>query len=402
MAKKSDALTVLAVKNAKPGKHFDGKGLYLEVTESGSRIWRLKFRHAGRESRATLGHFPEVELSQARKRAEAARAQLSNGISPNAAKQRNIAATKRERQAAFPIVARAWLEARRPGWAEETHRKAAFVVATYLAPKLRRASLVTLDTEQANKALRGIPPSLARKARGYLGQIVAYATQEGLRDDKQPLSLRGALPKARKGNIPAAIEIADVRKLLQAIAEYPTPVTRAALMIAALTAQRPGNVAAMEWAEINLDAAEWLIPAGKMKTAHAHLVPLSRQAIEILSTMHAYTEGHRFVFPPLARQSTPHLHRDALSAALRRMGFQGAHATHGFRGMFRTLARERLEIPADVLEAQLAHAKKGEVQKAYDRTAFVRQRTVALQRWADFLDGLRAGGNVVPLNRKAR
>ena len=236
-------------------------------------------------------------------------------------------------------------------------------------------------------------------ARSYLSRLVTYAIQEDLREEGRLLSLRGAVPKSQKGHIPAAVDVADVRRVAQVVESYPTPVTRAALKVAMLTAQRPGNVVAMEWDEVDLDSAEWSIPAEKMKMRHAHIVPLSKQAVDLLRGMLAYTDGKKYVFPPLARQNTPHLHRDALSAALRRSGLQGTHATHGFRGMFRTVARERLAIPADVLEAQLAHAKKDEIQKAYDRTQFIAERKKALQEWADYLDGLLANTKVIQMRK---
>lgn len=387
----SGKLTMLAVRNAGVGRHFDGGGLYLEVLPSGSRIWRLKYRHAGKESRATFGHFPEVGLAEARRRRNEARAHLRDGTAPNAAKAAKAAkaeADKRVAGASFPIVAAAWMKKMEPDWADATRRKAAYVVAQYLAPKLRHTSIVTLTTKQAADALRSIPPSLAVKARGYLGQIVVYAMQEGLRADGRVLSLRGALPKADKGHIPAAVDVAEVRALVRAVAAYPIHVTRAALTAAMLTAQRPGTIARMEWAEVDLDAGEWVIPGPKMKMKQAHVVPLSRQVVETLRGMLPYSAGRQFVFPALYRQKTPHLHREALSNALRKMGFQGKHATHGFRSTFRTMARERLGIAADVLEAQLAHVKKDAVQQAYDRAAFVAERKEVMQAWADYLDDL--------------
>lgn len=139
---------------------------------------------------------------------------------------------------------------------------------------------------------------------------------------------------------------------------------------------------------------EWLVPPERMKTPNAHVVPLPLQAVNEIKGMLKLTGDGEYVFPPLARQKSAHLHRDALSAALRRMGLQGVHATHGFRAMFRDAARERLGVPADVLEAQLAHAKRGEVQKACDRTLFLQERTVAMQQWADYLDELRPKENL--------
>lgn len=398
--KEPGKLTARKVETAGIGRHFDGRGLYLEVLPSGSRIWRLKYRHAGKESRATFGHFPEVGLAEARHQRDEARAQLRDGTAPNAAKAAKAEANKRAANAAFPLVAAAWLKKMEPDWADATRRKAAYIVNTYLVPKLRRTSLVTLTTKQAADALRGIPPSLAVKARGYLGQIVAYAMQEGLREDGRVLSLRGALPKANGGHIPAAVDVAGVRELVRALAAYPIHVTRAALTAAMLTAQRPGTIARMEWAEVDLDAGEWIIPGPKMKMKQAHVVPLSRQAVQTLREMLPYSAGRQFVFPALYRQKTPHLHREALSNALRTMGFQGKHATHGFRSTFRTMARERLGIAADVLEAQLAHVKKDAIQQAYDRAAFVVERAEVMQAWADYLDDLREDRKLIPLRTK--
>lgn len=390
MAQLTNTLTTVLVKSAGLGKHFDGGGLYIEVLPSGSRKWRLKYRYAGRETRATFGSFPEVTLAEARAQRDRARQMLRDGFDPNAVKVARVCKAKRDANAAFKKVANAWLVVMQPQWADETHRKAKYVVDTYLSPKLGSLSIAELTSPQAKNALNGMPPSLAAKARGYLNNIVQYAILEGLREDGRVLSLKGAVPKSGRGHIPAAVGVPEVRSLVRAVASYPITVTRAALTMVMLTAQRPGNVVTMQWCELDTAAAEWAIPAPKMKTRHAHVVPLSRQALELLSAMAPYTRGTQYVFPALYRQKTPHLHRDALSNALRKMGFQGKHATHGFRGMFRTVGRERLNIATDVLEAQLAHAKKDEIQKAYDRTQFLTERHVVMQRWANFLDSLTA------------
>lgn len=182
-----------------------------------------------------------------------------------------------------------------------------------------------------------------------------------------------------------------MRALVLAIDAYPTPVMRAALTLNMLTAARPSNVAEAEWAEFDLDHAEWKIPASKMKMAEAHKAYLSTQAIALLRDMRVYSGGKQFIFPPLARQKTEHLHRDSMSKALRDMGFRGKHVTHGFRAMFCTAARERLRIPKDVRDITLAHASKDKVEAAYNRATFLDERREAMQRWADYLDGLRKG-----------
>ncbi|MEZ5532960.1 MAG: integrase arm-type DNA-binding domain-containing protein [Steroidobacteraceae bacterium] len=395
MAIETDKLNAVVLKQiarvgAPPSKHFDGGGLYLDVRAGSGRYWRLKYRFAGRERLLAIGVYPEVSLSEARRRRNEARGHLREGIDPLAAKSEKKTADLRVAEAAFPKVAAAWLAHKQSGWAEETYRKAAYVTNTYLIPALRRQSIATMKSKDAAHAIQGIPPSLARKARQYICGIVNYAIQEELRDDGRLLSLRGALPRYEKGHIPAATDPATLRAVVTAVDEYPIPVTRAALTLALLTAQRPGLVAAAEWAEFNLADGEWSIAARKMKMRKPHLVPLPRQAVEQLQRMLAWTQGRKYVFPALARQKTEHLHRDTLSKALREMGFQGTHATHGFRTALRTIARERLGIDSDVLEAQLAHAKRGEVQQAYDRTEFTDARRRVMQEWANYLDKLRA------------
>lgn len=394
----SGKLTAVAIKAAKPGKHFDGGGLYLEVLPNGAKYWRLKYRFGGREKRISFGVYPEVTLAEARGRRQQARAVLRDDKDPSTERSASKDANRRNADAAFPKVAAAWLAYKKREWADETYRKAEYVTNTYLTPPLRNTSITTLTTKQAADVLARIAqdaPTLAAKGRQYLGGIVTYAIRHGLREDGRVLSLRGAVPKYDKGHIPAITDPREVAELAKAIRAYPIPVTRAALTLAMLTALRPGIVASARWSEMDLDEAEWSIPGVRMKTRHAHIVPLPTQAVALLREMQAYTQGKEFVFPPLARQSSPHLSRDTLSAALRRMGFQGRHATHGFRGMLRTVARERLGIDPDVLEAQLAHAKRGDVQKAYDRTTFGEQRRKVMQAWADYIDQLVAGDKKV-------
>jgi len=200
--------------------------------------------------------------------------------------------------------------------------------------------------------------------------------------------LRGVVPRYKKGHIPAITKPAEIGPLARAINEYRSPITRAALKLAMYTGLRPGVIASVPWSEINLHAAEWHIPGERMKMRHDHIVPLPRQALAVLNELKLIVDvdDSPYVFPSPARQKTPHLHRDALSKALRDMGFKGKHATHGFRDMLRTVGRERLGMDIDVLEAQLAHAKRGDVQKAYDRTTFDDDRRRVMQEWADYID----------------
>lgn len=397
-----DKLTATTVRQAdlKAGRHWDGLGLYLEVTESGGRYWRLKYRFAGREKLLALGVFPEVSLAEARRRRDDARAILRSGRDPSQERRTTRESQKRAMQGKVAKVCADWLAFKRPGWSPDSTRKAEYVTRTYLLPKLGDlpiADLASKDCAPVLRALADRAPELAAKARQYLNGIIKHAIRDGLRDDGKLLVLDGVLPKATRGHFAAATMPEDIGDLMRAIRAYPAEVTRSALLMCAYTAQRPGVVASMRWAELSPDSTEWRIPAEKMKTRHAHIVPLPTQARALLEAMRQHTAGREFVFPPIARQSNPHLHRDALSKALRSLGFGGRHATHGFRGMFRTAGRERLGIAVDVLEAQLAHAKKDAIQKAYDRTSFTDERCRAMQRWADWLDGLELPSTVTPI-----
>ena len=407
MPRKATPLTDLRLRKAKSADFplWDGGGLHLIAAASGALLWRFKYsRPDGRENRIAFGSYPEVSLSEARQRRDDARALLRDGKDPGGERVAVKESARRLSDAAFPTVAAAWLAFKRKEWADETYRKASYVTNTYLVPNLRRRPITTLSTKHAADVLASIAetaPSLAAKARQYLGGIVQYAIRHGLRDDGRLLSLRGAVPKHTTGHIPAATDPTTVARLAKAIEAYPTPVTRAALKLAMLTAMRPGIVASARWDEMDLNAAEWAVSGERMKMGHAQIVSLPKQAVALLRDMRAYSADREYVFPPLARQATPHLHRDALSNALRRMGFQGLHATHGFRAMLRTVARERMGVDMDVLEAQLAHAKKGDVQKAYDRTTFDDKRRKVMQGWADYLDALRDDtGKVTPIRKR--
>lgn len=369
----------------------DGRGLCIEVAPTGSKLWRLRYRYGGRHKMLALGRWDEVTLHEARERCHDARRMLAKGIDPIEGKRAAKEAQRLRERSKFPVVAAEWLAYKRPRVADETFRKAKLVVEGDLIPALRRHSIATLATKDCIGVLDKIAkraPNLATKARQYLSGIVTYAIQRGLREDGKVLMLRGTVVLRDKGHIPAATNPSELRPLLLAIDGYRSPITRSALLLASLTAMRPAIVASAQWAHIDLDAAEWHVPGPLMKSRNDHIVPLPTQAVALLEALRGENPG-QYVFPSPARQKTPHVHRDALSKALREMGFKGKHATHGFRSTLRTMARERLNVDIDVLEAQLAHAKRGDVQKAYDRTTFGDERRRVMQEWADYLDSIR-------------
>lgn len=402
-------LTEVQIKALKPRATLyrvaDAQGLCVEVTPQGTKLWRYRYRFGGKPKMIALGRWDEISLKDARERLREARRLLAIGIDPMDAKRASADAHARRERAKFPAIAAEWLEYKRPRVKAETFRKAKAVVEGDLVPALRRHSIDTLATKDAIEPLQSIAaraPNLAAKGRQYLQGIVRYAIQRGLREDGKLLDLRGVLDSNSKGHIPAITRPSELRPLLLAIDAYGSPTTRAALLLASLTAMRPSVVASAQWAHIDLDAAEWHVPAELMKSKNDHIVPLPRQAVALLRSIRGQKPG-KYVFPSPAQQTTPHLHRDAMSKALRDMGFRGKHATHGFRGTLRTMARERLAVDIDVLEAQLAHAKRGDVQKAYDRTTFGEERRKVMQAWADYLDNIREdpAAKVVRIQQKA-
>lgn len=379
----------------------DRDGLWLEITPGGKKHWRYRYQWAGRERMISLGTYPIVTLALARDRCVDARRHLAVGRDPAQVKRGEKAAIVQREDNKFPEVARRWLQTRhfdraqRSGdskpFARKTYQKASTIIEGDLIPSLRHVAIADLTTPQAIAALdkiQGRAPHMAVKAKNYLEHIVIYAIQKGLRGEGKVLSLRGSVHTPEARSVPAAVTIEALAIVVKAIATYPSPVTKAALSFCSMTTMRPANVAEARWEHIDLKAATWTIPAEEMKSGKPHIVPLPTQALELLKQAESWRRRGGWVFPAQAEQDTPHLHRDTLSKALRELGLQGKHVPHGFRSSFRTIAREEWKIDIDVLEAQIAHAKQGQVNKAYDRTRFLRERVQVMQRWADLLEQL--------------
>lgn len=333
-------LTEIAIKALRPKAKLyrisDAAGLCIEVHPNGQKHWRHRYRYAGKPQMMSLGPWPLIPLALARRKRDDARRLIYDGIDPVRQKREQAAAIIRERDGLFPLVAKAWLDFKEGSVSADTFRKMKLIVEGDLIPALRRHSLVTLTTKDCTQVLRDIAmraPNLATKAQQYLNGIVDYAIKEGLRDDGKTLSLRGAIPAFEKNHIAAVTRPDELGSLLRAIDGYASLTTREALLFASWTALRPGLVASAQWSHIDLDTAEWHIPGALMKMRHDHIVPLPRQAVAMLRARLAVLPSSRqiYVFPSPAKQKTPHLHRDSLSKALREMGFQGKHATHGFR-----------------------------------------------------------------------
>ena len=383
----------------KPYKLPDGRGLYLLVSPTGGRLWRLRYRYAGRESMLGLGAYPEVTLKAARDRADDTRKQLAKGTDPAAAKR-----AERSAQAdTFQAIALEWLGKQR--FATATREKTDWTFNELLFPFVGGKSVRQLTAPDILAVLRRLEArgkhETAHRTRQRVSQVMRYAIATGRAESDPTRDLRGALTPVVQRSHAAITEPARVGELLRAVDGYiGDPATIAALRLAPLVFVRPGELRAAEWREFNLEAAEWRIPGARMKMGEQHIVPLSQQAVAILDGLRPISGHGRYLFPSLRTRERP-ISENTLGAALRRLGYSKDEMTaHGFRAMASTLLNEQ-GFPPDVIELQLAHIERNKVRAAYNRAQRIEERRKMMQAWANYLDALKSGGNIVPLRRQA-
>jgi integrase len=407
-------LTDMRVKNAKPAaksyKLSDGGGLYLEVTSGGSKLWRMKFKQAsGKESRLSFGTYPDVSLIQARAARAAARQLRATNIDPGQAKRDAKTAKAAAAAHTFEPLAREWLKKTAAQRAGSTQSKNTRWLEKNIFPEIGAMPISTIKPRDVLAALRKVEArgaiESAHKIKQICGQVFRYAVAAGITDRDVTADLRDALAAVPEAHYAAITDPKQVAELLRAIHGYSGhPAATSALKLAPMVFQRPGELRSMEWAEIDWEKAEWNIPAkkmNKMKPPRDHLVPLSTQAVELLRGVHAITGHGKYVFPSV-RSRVRCMSDNTINAALRRMGYSTEVMTaHGFRAMARTIMDEVLDERVDLIEHQLAHAVKDPNGRAYNRTAHLPARHKMMQRWADYLDKLRAGAAVIPLHGSA-
>ena len=392
-------------------KHADGGGMYLLVKASG-RYWRMDYTHANKRKTLALGVYPEVSLAKARKRREEARERLAEGLDPSAAKRAEKLATRVAAVNTFEAVAREFHATQASGWSPRYAARWIERMEKDLFPYIGKLTLPAITAPVLLDALRKVEKrganETAHTLRQTAGQVFRYGVQTG-RCERSPVTdLHGALKPVVVKHMAAVLETAKAGELLRAIDGYTgQPMTKAALALSALLFQRPGNIRQMEWTWIDFDKALLTIPSQDMKRRLAqkingrpHFVPLAPQAVAILKDLQPLTGHGRYVFPSL-RTGERAMSDNTINAALRRMGFASDEmSAHGFRAMARTLMIERIPgISADVIEAQLAHGKSGPLGAAYDRAEFMEQRRRMMNDWADYLDKLRMGAEVIQFKK---
>lgn len=399
----------------KPRARFaDSGGLYLEVSPAGSKRWFVKFRINGKEKRLSLGSYPAVTLKAARDGREAARKVKAQGVDPVQSRQAERLAKAASSATTYEVAAREFHAVKSPGWSEGHASKWLRMNELYLFPHIGTLPLDAIKPPALIAVLRKVERkgilSTAQDLQQMAGQVFRYGVQSGLCEHNPASDLKGVLKPHIARHFSAVLDPIQVGALLRAIDAYQgQPATAAALKLSALFFQRPGNIRAMEWAWVDIDDAMLTIPATEMKrtkeakvNGKPHLVPLASQAIEVLKSLAPLTGSGKFVFPG-ARSNQRPLSDGTINAALRRMDFgKDEHVAHGFRAMARTMMAERLPgIAAELVEAQLGHGKAGPLGSAYDRAEYLEQRRQMMQAWADYLDRLREGAQVLEFKGRA-
>lgn len=404
-------LTDAQIKAIKPGpkarKHADEKGLFLLVTPAGGRLWRLKYRIDGKEKVLALGAYPDVSLKVARTRRDEARGLLAEGIDPNEARKAEREIRIAQTEHTFEATAREWFarEKAAQAWAPSHSDKIIRRLERDVFPWLGAmpvADIKPMDVLTCCQRIadRGAAETASR-AKQNIGQAMRYAVAAGRAERDPTADLRGVVKKPKPQHFAAITAPAEVGALLRAMDAFRgTLVVQSALRLAPLVFVRPGELRGAQWAEIDFVREEWRIPAERMKGRQEHIVPLSQQAIAILKELHPLT-GHRtHVF--VGRDPVKPMSAAAINAALRRMGYDTRTEItgHGFRAMARTILHEELGIDRDVIEHQLAHRVPDALGEAYNRTKFLKDRKAMMQKWADYLDRLKAGAEVIALPTK--
>lgn len=391
-------LNDIAIRAAKPGpkpvKLSDERGLFLLVQPSGGKLWRLKYRIAGKEKKLSLGRYPDVALKDAREQASEARKLIAAGVDPSEKKRLDRLGATLKAATSFKAVADEYIDkSEREGRAAVTVGKARWLLSL-LEPALGSRPVDEISPIELLAALKKVESrghlETARRMRSFASRVFRYAVATARASADPAAALRGALVAPVATHHAAILNAKGVGALLRAIDGYDgQPMTQLALKLAPHVFVRPGELRQAEWSEIDLEKGVWKIAASKMKMRQPHIVPLSRQAIELFRAAKALTGRHRYVFASLYPGDRP-MSENTINAALRRLGYAGDEMTaHGFRAMASTLLNESGKWNPDAIERALAHKATDGVRGAYHRGAHWEERVKMAQWWSDHLDKLR-------------
>ncbi len=391
---------------AKPYKLNAGDGLFLEVTPDGSKRWRLRYFFLGKEKMISMGLFPAVGLAEAKVGRDAAKKMLAQGQDPSVKRQEEKTALLEAHANTFEAVALEWL-GRQTDKAASTQTKSRWLLQ-FAIDAFGHKPIIEITPRMVLEACRVQEDAgkleTAQRVKVKCGQVFRYAIGKGLIEFDPTRDLRGQLKTPEVTHRAAITEPAKVGKLLHDIDQYQGQLeTVCALKLAPLVFIRPGELRSARWADMDLDTALWSYtpPKTRRQTGTEHVIPLPRQAVAILRQLHAVNGRGEYVFRSSGKDG--YLSENAVLAALRRMGYgKGVMTGHGFRAIARTLLREKLKYPVELIEMQLAHRVADVHGRAYNRTEFIEDRTAMMQAWADYLDTLKTGADVIPLAAKQR
>lgn len=404
-------LSDTAIRASKPRekayKVADEKGLFLLVNPGGSRLWRLKYRIDGKEKLMALGAYPDVGLKDARDKRDEARKLIAAGVDPAQKKKSDEAEAKERATNTFELVAREWHENVKGEWIEKHAVRTMKLFERDLFPFIGGKPINEIKPRELLECLRRVEKrgtlSTAHRLLTQCGQVFRYGVASDRCERDTAADLRDALVKKPQVEHFAAItDPKRVGELMRMIDAYQgTAIVSAALKLSPMLFVRPGELRIAEWSEMNLDAAVWELPAEKMKMRNPHVVPLPAQAVAILRELHEMTGHGKHVFPSWGGDKRP-MSSNTVRVALRAMGVTAEEMTaHGFRAMARTILDEVLGFRVDLIEHQLAHTVVDPNGRAYNRTAFLVERREMMQRWADYLDKLKSGAEVIAFERGA-
>ena len=403
------AITDARARNAKAQpkayKLADEKGLFLLVHPNGSKYWRLKYRLAGKEKLLAVGVYPETTLAEARELTGEARKLVKEGRDPVAERQAVKARAAVSAATTFEGVAREWMESRANKWAPSYAEMVESTLRSNLFPRIGCLPVASITAPVLLGALRPIEArgalEVVARARRWAGEVFRYAIATGRANDDPATVLKGALKTGQTTNYPA-LKRAELGDFLRKLTDYPgRPETRLAVTLLLLTFVRPGELRAAPWSEFDLEGCEWRIPAERMKARAEHVVPLSRQAVAAIEELRALTGHSPYLFPG-GRGRVPYMSENTVNKAIAVLGYKGRIVGHGFRATASTILNESGRFPADAIERQLAHAERNKIRAAYHRAEYLTERRKMMQWWADTLDAVQTGANVVSLKDRVR
>lgn len=401
-------LTDKTVKAAKPTekqyKLSDGKGLYLLVLPAGGKYWHFRTKSGGKDTTISFGTYPEITLAEAREKAQGARKHIAKGFHPVEVRKAEKAAKVDAAATTFEAITRQWYYQERHRWSDNHAQRLLRRLELDIFPAIGDRPLTSIKTPEMETILKRVAIrtlETAHRLKIACDMVYRYAIRKELTEYNPVAPLKGVLPTIKNTHMAAPTDPKDVAPLLRSIDGFEGSfIVKCAMQLAPLLFVRPGELRHAEWSEIDLEKAEWSIPAEKMKMKHPHLVPLPIQAVEILKSLHPLTSNSKYVFP-CHRSPLRCMSENTVNAGLRRLGYEKTEITgHGFRAMARTMLHEILQFQPDAIEAQLAHAVPDRLGSAYNRTKHLPERKKMMQTWADYLDGLKTGAaKVIPMRR---